>query len=172
MTYETLPPPTPPKIGGGLTVQGFPLRTGPGGVYVSKTVQGMQLLTAWRDANVERPDHWLFVEISRGFQKLLLMRLDGPPAAELIAMTAELWVDTIGYGLNAEQDAERIAKGFALLQRKIKRWPQPVELLDILPTRLRLRSASDRSVSEAEPSDETHARGTAALDEIMQKLNA
>ena len=104
-----------------VTVQGFPARTGPGGAYVPKTIQGMQSLTAWRDENKDRPDHWLYLEISRGFQKLLLMRMDGAPAAEVIAMTAELWVDTIGYGMNQEQDAERIRHGFVLLQRKIKR---------------------------------------------------
>jgi len=151
-----------------VTVQGFPVRTGPGGAYVNKTVQGMQSLTAWRDENSERPDHWLFMEISRGFQKLLVMRMDGAPAAEVVAMTAELWVDTSGYGLNEEQDAERIRHGFALLQRKIKRWPQPVELLDILPTRMKAPSRS--ATMEAPISNEAHAKGVAAFDEILEKL--
>jgi len=151
-----------------LTVQGFPVRTGPGGAYIPKTAQGMQSLVAWRNENTERPDHWLCEEISRGFQKLLLLRLDGVPAAELISMTAELWVDTIGYGMNEEQDRERIAKGFTLLQGKIKKWPQPVELMQILPTRMK-RTAST-TATEAPISDEAHAKGVAAFDEIMERL--
>lgn len=150
------------------TVQGYALRTGPGGAHIPKTAQGLQSLVAWRNENTERPDYWLFDEISRGFQKLLLLRLDGVPAAELIAMTAELWVDTIGYGLNEEQDRERIAHGFRLLQGKIKKWPQPVELMQILPTRMK-RAASSKDM-EAPRSDEAHARGSAAFDEIMEKL--
>ena len=83
-------------------------------------------------------------------------------------MTAELWVDTIGYGMNQEQDAERIRHGFALLQRKVRRWPQPVELLDILPTRM--KAASRSAAMEAPISDEAHARGRAAFDEILESL--
>jgi hypothetical protein len=150
-----------------LTVQGFPVRTGPGGSYIPKTAQGMQSLVVWRNENTERPDHWLCDEISRGFNKLLLLlRLDGVPAAELIAMTAELWVDTIGYGMNEEQDRERIARGFTLLQGKIKKWPQPVELMQILPTRMK----STSKTTEAPVSDESHARGRAAFDEILEGL--
>lgn len=151
-----------------LTVQGFPVRTGPGGSYIPKTAQGMQSLVAWRNENTERTDHWLCEVVSKGFQKLLLLRLDGVPAAELIAMTAELWVDTIGYGLNEEQDRERIARGFTLLQGKIKKWPQPVELMAILPTRM--KAAASSKTMEAPLSDEAHARGRAAFDEIMEKL--
>lgn len=150
------------------TVQGYALRSGPGGVHISKTVQGMQSLTAWRDANTDRPDHWLCDAVSRGFQKLLLLRLDGAPAAELVAMTAELWVDTIGYGLNEEQDRERIVKGFNLLQGKIKKWPQPVELMASLPTRM--KAATSGKDMEAPISDEAHAKGVAAFEEILENL--
>lgn len=148
-----------------LTVQGFPIRTG---AYIPKTAQGIQSLAAWSNENIERPDHWLFDEIARGFKKLLLLRLDGAPAAELVAMTAELWVDTIGYGLNEEQDRERIETGFRLLAGKIKRWPQPVELTQILPTRMKAPSRS--ADMEAPISEETHARGVAAFEEILETL--
>lgn len=151
-----------------LTVQGFPLRTGPGGAYLPKTAQGIQSLAAWSNGNIERHDHWLIDEVARGFKKLLLLRLDGAPAAELVAMTAELWVDAIGHGLNAEQDAGRIRQGFTQLLIKSKRWPQPVELLGVLPTRMKAPSRS--AAMEAPPSDEAHARGVAAFEEIMESL--
>lgn len=150
------------------TVQGFPIRTGPGGVYIPKTIQDMQSLSAWKKENAGSPDLWLRLEICKAFQQMLVLRLDGCPPAELVAMTAEMWVTVVGEGMVEEIDQERVNRGFSLLLRKIKRWPQPVELLEILPTRMRPRTGS--KTMEAPVSDEAHARGSAAFDEIMGKI--
>lgn len=150
------------------TVQGYPIRTGPGGAYIPKTLQGMQLLGAWKKENASAPDAWLRLEICKGSQQMLLLRLDGAPAAELIAMTAEMWVTLIGPNLEEQIDRQRICKGFELLQRKIKRWPQPADLLEILPTRMVGKTAP--KTTEAPISDEAHARGSAAFEEILEKM--
>lgn len=151
-----------------LTVLGYPARTGPGGAYIPKTIQGMQLLLAWKKENAEASDNWLREDIAKAFQQLLILRLDGAPAAELIAMTAEMWVTVIGENMDEETDRDRIRKGFNLLLRKIKRWPQPVELLDSLPARIRKPAAS--SVETCAVDEEAHARGSAALSEILEGL--
>jgi len=150
------------------TVQGYPIRTGPGGAYIPKTLQGMQHLNAWKQENAGAPDHWLRQEIGKGFQQMLLLRLDGAPAAELVAMTAEMWVTLIAPNLEEQIDRQRISRGFTLLLRKIKRWPQPVELLEVLPTRM--RRPADPKTTEAPISDEAHERGKAAFEEILEKM--
>lgn len=147
------------------TVQGYPIRTGPGGSYIPRRAQGIQALALWKGENPTAPDNWLRQEIGIAFQQLVCLALDGAPAAEMLPLTAEMWVSALGWDLNEEQDRERIRGGFGSLFRKLKRWPQPVELLAELPTRMKARTES--STMEAPISDEAHARGKAAFEDIM-----
>lgn len=152
-----------------LTVQGFPARTGAGGAYIPRRAQGIQALAVWKSEQADSPDFWLRQEIGIAFQQLVCLALDGQPAAEMLPLTAEMWITTIGFGLNEEQDRERIKAGFRLLFRKLKKWPQPEALLAELPTRTKTRSEA-RTV-DAPMTAEQHARGAAMFAEVLDKLN-
>lgn len=150
------------------TVQGFPVRTGPGGAYIPRRAQGIQALALWKSEQPDSPDFWLRQEIGIAFQQLVCLALDGQPAAEMLPLTAEMWITTLGYGLNEDQDRQRIRIGFGVLFRKLKKWPQPEALLLELPPRPKPRQ--EAKTTEAPISDETHARGTAMFEEVLEKL--
>lgn len=149
------------------TVQGYAVST-TGAAYVPKTAQGIQGLAAWKRENADRPDCWLVEEVCKGFQQMLLLRLDGVPAAELVAMTAEMWVTVVGEGMEEAIDRPRVNKGFTLLLRELRKWPQPADLLKALPARIK---PHDSKTTEAPISDEEHARQAEELQKIMDKLD-
>lgn len=147
------------------TVQGYPVRTG-NGAPIPRRAQGIQALALWKNENPEAPDQWLRREIGMGFQQMVCLGLNGQPAAEMLPLAAEMWVMTIGYGMTEELDSERIRGGFAQLYRILTRWPQPVELLKVLPGRPKRPLTPE---PERDPVD--HAANAAKLQEIMDMLN-
>lgn len=157
-----------------LTVQGFPIRTGPGGAYLPKTIQGMQTMIIWRNRHADAPDYWLRVLICHAFERMFPRRMQDAPAADAIEIVAEDWVDIVGEGMNEEQDRERIIAGFKLIFRECKRWPQPAELLKRLPRR-QVKVKVEEDFSQSQPQSQSdleaaHARGSAALNEILEGL--
>ena len=147
------------------TVQGFPVRTS-GLSYIPRRAQGIQALALWKAENPHSPDHWLRQEIGMAFQQMICLALDGAPAAEMLPLTAEMWVMTIGYGMCEDLDRERIRDGFRQLYRKLKKWPQPVELTDVLPGR-----PKRATIEEPPKSDADHAAGSQKFQDIMDMLN-
>ncbi|MFL9582390.1 hypothetical protein [Stenotrophomonas sp. AB1(2024)] len=59
------------------------------------------------------------------------------PAAEVIQLTAAVWLEAVTEGrqFDQEQDAPRFRKGFAVLCRESATWPQPGDLLKAMPPR-------------------------------------
>ena len=150
------------------TVQGYPARTGLGEVYVNKTIQAGQLLYAWKKEHVDQPDFWLRELIVREFNKMLIANINGRPSADVIAMTADIWVDVVGAGMT-EDDRERVQKGFMALWQKMKKWPQPAELLEVLPRRIS-PGAHSGITAKATASEEDHARAAAEFARFMEGL--
>lgn len=146
------------------TVQGYPIR--PGGVYLPRRAQGIQALALWKN-DTEAPDseRWLRQEIGSGFQQMVCLALSSQPAAEMLPMTAEMWVMTIGYGMIEELDRERIRKGFGQLFRTLNKWPQPVELLKILPARPRRAKLPEPDIDPV-----NHAANAEKLQNILDML--
>jgi hypothetical protein len=151
-----------------LTVQGYPVRTGPGGAYIPKTIQAQQYLIQWRKANADAPDAWLRRIISEAFQRMISRRMQDAPAADVIQAVAEDWIDIVGEGMTEELDAERIIAGFRLLFRECRRWPQPSELLKRLSRRPSTPLRGHASVEVEAVDEEAHARGSAALADILE----
>lgn len=151
-----------------LTVQGFPIRTGPGGAYVPKTIQAQQHLISWRNTGKDTPDVWLRHIICEAFQRMISRRMQDAPAADLIEAVAEDWLDIVGEGMTEELDRDRIIAGFKLIFRECRRWPQPSELLKRLPRRITKPQAG--TVEAQAVDEEAHARGSAALSEILEGL--
>jgi len=148
-----------------LTVQGFPVRTN-GLSHVPRRAQGIQALALWKSENPTAPDAWLRQEIGMAFQQMICLALDGAPAAEMLPLTAEMWVMTIGFGMIEDLDRQRVRDGFMQLYRKLKKWPQPVELTDVLPARPKRAALAEPQISEAD-----HAEQSRKLQDIMDKLN-
>lgn len=149
------------------TALGYPVRRGPGGGHIPKTVQGLQTLIAWRNRNAESSDYWLRVLICHAFNRMLPRRMQDTPAADLIEIVAEDWVEIIGEGMTEERDRDRIITGFKLIFRECSRWPQPAELLKRLPIRTNPQAATSTT---ATVSDEDHAAAAARFQEFMDGL--
>lgn len=158
----------PPFVKGGTggicTTQGYPASLR-GPAYLPKTAIAVQHLAAWQGANTGHPQAWLISEISTGLKRLVLLRLDGAPAAELIAITAEMWVEIVGENLEEQIDRPRVHAAFAQLLRKSRKWPQPADLLDALPARI---IPTDSKTMEAPISDDQHARNADELRKIQE----
>lgn len=80
---------------------------------------------------------WIKREISEGLKRLMCLGLERTPAAEVIALTAAVWLEAMTTGREWEQehDAPRFRAGFAALCRTRESWPQPMHLLDAMPAR-------------------------------------
>lgn len=147
-----------------LTVQGYPVSTGRLS-HIPRRAQGIQTLGQWKSQDPAAPDLWLRQEIGMAFQQMICLALDGAPAAEMLPLTAEMWVQTIGYGMHKDLDRERVRDGFRQLYRKLKKWPQPVELTDVLPPRPQRTALAEPEISAVD-----HAEQARKLQEIMDML--
>ncbi len=114
------------------TVQGYLVQQG--GV-VPRRIVGIQHLAKWKN-DPENSNAWLCKLIGSAFQTFVVMALHGQPAAEMLPMTAQLWVDAlVDMNLNEEQDRKRLETGLRQLTRKTKYWPQVASLIELMPNR-------------------------------------
>lgn len=150
-----------------ITVQGYPVRTN-GAAYVPRSIQALQVVTEWKYQQAGAPDLWLRMEIAIAFQEMICLRLANTPAVEMLPFTAESWINTVGEGMTEELDRERIKQGFKLLYRTLKWWPQPAELLKVLP--LRKPPRPGRTAREATDAQVDDSAGSEALQSIIDML--
>jgi hypothetical protein len=81
---------------------------------------------------------WVRAAISHGLQGLLALRLENAPAADTIAKTADIWEQAIGPRVSIEQlDAPRIASGFKRIFSLVRKWPAPIQVIELMPPRPR-----------------------------------
>lgn len=81
---------------------------------------------------------WLVAEMAEGFQRLVLLRLEGSPSADSIPGVAMAWADAmmvVGIAWDEAQDVPRLKMAFRLLSARLDRWPAPKHLLEALPAR-------------------------------------
>lgn len=143
-----------------------PSNTTVNGMYVPSRVQGIKALGEWKQAGHDQPLWWLRLEIGSAFQQLVALALPGAPAVEMLPATAEMWWLSLGeMELTEEIDRPRIRKGFNLLFTCLRQWPQPVDLIEKLPTR-----PKQQAQAPAEQTDKQRADGAARLREILDGL--
>ncbi len=83
---------------------------------------------------------WLRVEIMNGLMGLLALRLENAPAADTITKTADIWEKALGPRVSVEQlDAPRIAAGFQRIFSLVRKWPAPIQVIELMPPRPRLK---------------------------------
>ncbi len=135
--------------------------------HIPRRVQAIKALAEWKSAGHDQPLWWLRLEIGGAFQQLVALSLPGTPAVEMLPVAAEMWWLSLGeMELIEEIDRPRIRKGFNQLYTSIRQWPQPVDLIDKLPTRPQQRAAQ----TAPEQTAEQRAEGAARLREILDGL--
>lgn len=150
-----------------LSALGYPVNLR-GASYLPRSVQALQGLGEWKRQQPDAPDQWLRLEIASGFQQMVMLKLGQTPAVEMLPLTAEMWVEVIGDGMNEAQDKDRVKAAFKQLFRSLKWWPQPADLLKALP--VRKPPPSQAHARQAEDADVDTSAGVAKLQEIMDML--
>jgi len=98
------------------------------------------------------PEPWFRSAIIDGFQRLLVLRLDGQPPADAVHATAAVWFSAL-WALEAweqDRDQDRIAAGFLALAQTCDRWPAPKHLRERLPPRKENAKPEARTLSGEE----------------------
>lgn len=139
--------------------------------YIPRSVQGIQILAKWKQGQTGE-NAWLARIIATGFQRLRAMHLPGQPAAEMLPVTAQMWVDVLlDMRVTEELDLTRIETGFRYLFRSIREWPQPADLLKEMPKRVEgRRDPRDVSVRR-ERSEEENTEALEAINEMKSMFN-
>lgn len=83
---------------------------------------------------------WISREIAEGLKRLMCLGLERTPAAEVIQLTAAVWLEAITEGREFDQelDSPRFRRAFAILCRDCRQWPLPSSLLEAMPPREQL----------------------------------
>lgn len=130
--------------------------TGP----VSKRAAAIEALIAWAG------NDWLRCQIANGLTALVARSLKGQPGADIITLCADTWHVSLCRSLIiADVDADRCRQGFERLLARVEEWPQPKQLLDLLPAR-----PNRQSLRAPRPSDEENRTGLAELARLRETL--
>lgn len=123
----------------------------------SKAAQAIKSLEAWVDGD------WLRQQISVCLTALVAQNLKHAPAAEIITANADIWYVSLKNHLTIEQvDTDRLYKAFHVLIPKLTEWPQPKQLIELLPPRPQ-RQAIRQTISDTDA-----AAGAEALKKIRE----
>lgn len=103
---------------------------------------------------------WLNDEIRVGLSKLLCLRLEGTPPADMIEGTAQAWLEALTHrrAWDSERDTPRVREAFTTLLRTSRRWPSipdfdaalpRLEQVPALPAAPADPERAERSIAEA-----------------------
>lgn len=112
---------------------------------------------------------WLEAELLEGLSGLLLLRLEGAPAADASDATANVWLAAVRSRNRVwvkERDVLRMRQGFAQLYASCDRWPTPKQLLDALPA-----EAEQQRLPPPPLTDEDKQRGNRMLARLREGLS-
>ena len=149
-------PGPPPRAEEGMNVR-QPVRTP--ATADSKLRQGVADLADWAG------DDWLRQELAAGLAKLSAMNLQGRPAAQDLAVVANLWLERLEKREKwvAEFDRSRLQTAFRALQDTDK-WPNAGDLIRNLPPRMIPRSMLEKPKPD-------RAKGREEMRKVRQSLN-
>lgn len=102
------------------------------GAPKGKRRQAVEVLREWGAGSPLR------MAVANGLTGLVVLGRPGTPAADIIALTADLWLHwATKQGLvESAEDCERLYKAFSgLVQNPLKEWPEPAALAAHLPKR-------------------------------------
>lgn len=72
--------------------------------------------------------------VANGLKRLLVLRMDGAPSSDDMAAVLQVWLEALACGKRWEDgDDARVRTAFLKLCQTCTRWPQPAQLLNVLP---------------------------------------
>lgn len=113
---------------------------------------------------------WLVAVVAEGIQRLLVLRLEGCPAADAVEAVALAWADTFmvrGGRWEETLDAPRIREAFRHLAAHATRWPAPAELWQYMPAR-----PAPPLLEPPAPSQEERARIAQMIGQLKARMAA
>lgn len=111
---------------------------------------------------------WMLYEVAEGLQRLVVLRLEGAPAADAIGGVAMAWCDALlvrGLHWDEALDRPRIRQAFRELAAHVTRWPAPAQLWMYLPERRLPQPLPPPPMSQ-----EQRAKVRAMLADVAAKL--
>jgi hypothetical protein len=110
---------------------------------------------------------WLIAEIADGLQRLVVLRLEGAPAADAIEGTVLAWADALAARALwiEERDKHRLREAFRQLAAHATRWPAPAHLLEHLPP-----ARAPQALPRPAPTRDEIERARAAIAHIRSML--
>jgi hypothetical protein len=116
---------------------------------------------------------WLRNEVLDGLSKLVTLSLDRTPAVDVIAGTAETWMEAICHRRewHEAQDRMRVRQAFATLAATCTTWPNPKLFLEAMPARMTQRERlALMSPEEVERREESRERVNEMLAQFGQRI--
>lgn len=109
---------------------------------------------------------WIRIAVADGLEGLLALRLKNAPAEDMIELTADIWVHAFSRRVSVESiDAPRIREGFMQIFPRIREWPAPLDVIELMPDR-----PPQPRLMAPDVSDEQWQRDRQRFDEILNGL--
>lgn len=131
-----------------------------------KRRQAVEVLREWAAGSPLR------MVVANGLTGLVVLGRPGTPAADIIAMTADLWLHwATKHGLvESEEDCARLYSAFSsLVQQPMKEWPEPASLAAHLPRR-QPQARIEATPKSAEEIERERAAAIAAREEFERRF--
>lgn len=95
---------------------------------------------------------WIKCEVGNGLQGLIALRLRNAPAEDMIELTADIWVESFAQRVSIEGlDAPRIREGFRRIFPRIREWPAPIDVIELMPNRPVRQALPEPEVKDLDP---------------------
>lgn len=104
--------------------------------------------------------------VANGLKRLLVLRMEGAPSSDDMAAVLQVWLEALACGKRWEDgDDARVRAAFLKLCQTCTRWPQPAQLLNVLPPKDSPLALPEQPMSAAE-----RAKQDAWLSEMVAMI--
>lgn len=104
--------------------------------------------------------------VANGLKRFLVLRMEGAPSSDDMAAVLQVWLEALACGKRWEDgDDARVRAAFLKLCQTCTRWPQPAQLLNVLPPKDSPLALSEPPMSAAE-----RAKQDAWLSEMVAMI--
>ncbi|MFH1027695.1 MAG: hypothetical protein V1791_06810 [Pseudomonadota bacterium] len=109
---------------------------------------------------------WIRESVADGLGALLALRLKNTPAEDMIELTADIWVRAFRKRVFIQElDAPRIRAAFDEIFPRIREWPAPRDVLELMPPR-----PPQLALPAPVVSDEQHAKNVARVKDMISNF--
>jgi len=109
---------------------------------------------------------WVREVVGDGLSALLALRLKNTPAEDMIELTADIWVQAFRQRAFIEEvDAPRIREAFRRIFPRIREWPAPLDVIELMPPR-----PERLKLPQPKVSDEEHAKNVARVRLMVESF--